>query len=246
MMAPTCPKCLTVLPADDINVAKDLAYCRACNLAHALSDLVDDEILANPPDLQHPPAGTWHEPGTVDTVIGASHRSWAAALGSLAVCLFWNGIVSVFVLVALSGTLYNLGVELPSWFPAPEMNDKTMGWGAVLFLWLFLTPFIAIGIAMAVVFLSSLAGRTELRLRPDLGTIFVGIGPLGWTRRFDPAFVQAVKLHEKTWRDSDGDVRNQREIHLGLQNGKTFKFGSMLRDERRRFLVAALRQALSK
>jgi hypothetical protein len=244
MTAPTCPKCLAVLPAEDINVAKDVAYCRACNLAHALSGLVDDEGPATPPDLQRPPAGTWYRPGPVDTVIGASHRSLPAALGSLAVCLFWNGIVSVFVLVALSGTLHNLGVTLPGWFPAPEMNDETMSWGVVLFLWLFLTPFIVIGAGMVLYFLSALAGHTEVRLRQGMGTLFVGIGPLGWTRRFDPALVHTVKLRDKTWRDSDGDARRQRKIHLELQNGKTLEFGSTLREERQHFLVAALRQAL--
>jgi hypothetical protein len=31
MVTPTCPKCKQAIPSEDVNVAKDVAYCRACN-----------------------------------------------------------------------------------------------------------------------------------------------------------------------------------------------------------------------
>ena len=244
MTVPFCPKCQGLLPAADINVAKDLAYCRACNLAHALSGLVaEQELVSAPCDLQRPPAGTWYDQGPVDTVIGASHRSWPAALGALAVCLFWNGIVSVFVLIALSDSLHKLGIEAPAWFPAPKMNDRTMDWGAVVFLWLFLTPFIAIGSGMLLYLLSAVAGRTEVRLCQNQGTIFVGIGPLGWKRRFSTALVHTVTLREKIRQGKNGNTAQQ-EVHLELQDGETLEFGSMIPEERQHFFVSALRRAL--
>lgn len=127
-------------------------------------------------------------------MIGASHRSLGSALGLLAAGLFWNGIVSIFVLVALSGTFHLLDVRVPEWFPAPITNDAPMGTGMVVFLWIFLTPFIVIGMGMILGFLSSLAGKTEARLEGNCGTVFTGIGFLGWTRRFDPGNVQRVTI----------------------------------------------------
>lgn len=80
--------------------------------------------------------------------IGATHRSIGSAIGLLLFALFWNGIVSVFVLFAIAGTLKQFNIGLPEWFPAPNMNGEPMSLGMVLFLWIFLTPFIAIGLGM--------------------------------------------------------------------------------------------------
>ena len=113
------------------------------------------------------------------TVIGATHRSLGAAIGSLAIALFWNGIVSVFVLVATASTLQLFDVGVPEWFPAPNLGKTPMGTGMTIFLWIFLTPFIVIGLAMIGAFLSSLAGRTEVQLGNSEGILFAGIGPLG-------------------------------------------------------------------
>ena len=43
---------------------------------------------------------------------------------------------SVFVLVALAGTLRNLGIPLPHWFPAPNMNGSPISVGMTIFLWI--------------------------------------------------------------------------------------------------------------
>jgi 5-methylcytosine-specific restriction endonuclease McrA len=32
MVTPTCRKCKQAIPGEDVNVANDVAYCRACNL----------------------------------------------------------------------------------------------------------------------------------------------------------------------------------------------------------------------
>src|ERR1035438_2096743 len=33
MVIPTCSRCGKVIPSEDVNVANDVAYCRACNLS---------------------------------------------------------------------------------------------------------------------------------------------------------------------------------------------------------------------
>ena len=87
MPTPTCLKCGRVIASDDINVAQDVAYCRACNLSQRLSDLTDDEPGAAV-DLNRPPNGAWFTNGIGGTFIGAVHRNLLTAGGLLFVTLF--------------------------------------------------------------------------------------------------------------------------------------------------------------
>ena len=235
------------MPAEDLNVSTDVALCRPCGLFHKLSSLVDpaepEEVASV--DLSRPPAGAWYRRDGDVTVMGVSHRSLPTAAGLLFFCLFWNGIVSVFVALALSSTLRLLGWSRPDWFPGPRMNGADMGWPITIGLWLFLTPFILIGLAMLAGFLSALGGRTEVTLRDGQGMIFGGIGPVGWRRRFRLEDVRAVRLGEKTWRNRRGVERQTHEIRIELREGKPLRLGSGLSEERRGFLLGALRQELA-
>ena len=133
----------------DLNVANDVALCRNCGLVHKFSSLVQAADLNQGVDLNCPPPGTWYRDNGLSAVVGATHRSSSAVMGLLCISLFWNGIVSVFVLFAFSATLRLLSAPIPAWLPSPK-NAGNMGWGITIFLWLFLTPFIVIGLAMLV------------------------------------------------------------------------------------------------
>jgi len=244
MVTPTCSRCGRAIPSDDVNVANDIAYCRVCNLAHPLSGLTQGTGLDSNLDLSNPPSGAWYRSDGAGLVIGATHRSLGAAVGALAVALFWNGIVSVFVLLALASTLRNLDVQLPGWLPAPAMNDSSMGAGMTIFLWLFLTPFIFIGLTLIGTFLSSLAGRTEVRLTGAEGVVFTGIGALGYRRRFDASSVKEVRLEDIQWRGRHGQRRSKTGILIETSDGKQVRLGSMLAPERRKFVAGALRKVL--
>jgi hypothetical protein len=161
MRTPTCSNCGKTIPPDDVNVARDVAFCRACNLAYPLSSLASGLALDAKVDLHQPPPGCWHRRTGMGSLAGASHRSLGMALPLLGVALFWNGIVSVFVLLAVSSTLHLLNVPMPEWFPAPRMNDEAMGTGMTIFLWIFLTPFIVIGLGMIGGFLSGRQDGSE-------------------------------------------------------------------------------------
>ncbi len=235
MRDPICPNCGKTIPVDDMNVARDIALCRSCNQVHSLSELVDNHALDPKVDLHRPPKGCWHRPSGMGEAVGASHRSLLMALPLLGVALFWNGIVSVFVLLAVAATLHLLNVNVPEWFPAPKMNGKTMGTGMTIFLWIFLTPFIVIGAGMIGGFLSCIAGKTVVRVERGRVGIATGIGPLCWTRRFDASDLKKIRIVE-TRNDNGSDSK---EIVAELKSGRSLKFGSMLRDERRRFLASA-------
>jgi hypothetical protein len=196
-------------------------------------------------ELNRPPPGAWSKNASMGgTVIGATHRSLGKAVGALGICLFWNGIVSVFVLIAIASTIQHLRGSVPDWFPAPKFDNKPMSTGMTIFFWIFLTPFIVIGLGMVCAFFSYLFGRTEVWLRKEQGTIFTGVGALGYRRRFDMRQVKQVSIKEYVSRNNDGEANRKDMIVLETREGRLFKFGSMLREDRRNYVAAALRKAI--
>ena len=246
MVTPTCPKCRRVVPGEDINVPADVALCRPCNVAYKLSELAQGSGIDPKIDLSRPPKGAWQRASGLATIIGATHRSLGGAFGLFLFAAFWNGIISIFVAFALSSTLALLGLDRPGWFPKPIMNGGPMGAGMTIFLWLFLTPFIVVGLALIAGFFSCLAGRTEVRVRHGQGEVFTGVGSLGFTKKFNREAIKEVRIEDFQWRDSDGDRRRNTHILIELLQGKPIKFGSSLTDERRQFVAAALRAAVVK
>ena len=240
MPAPTCTKCRRVIPPDDINVAKDVAYCRDCNISYRLSDLTYDNDIGASVNLNDPPKGAWYRSDGGGTVIGATNRSAGAALVMVFFALYWNGIVSVFVVLALTSTLHLLHVPLPVWFPAPKMNNSTMGPGETAFLWLFLTPFITVGLFVTGACLSGLFGKTEARIENTQGKLFTGVGALGWKRTFDPSQVRDVRINQS--RNNQG--KDMFVIVIETREGKQLKLGSLLTNERQQFVLGALRKTL--
>ena len=237
MKQPQCPQCQRLIPSEDVNVVSDVAYCRSCNAGHLLSELIDP-VLDAYIDLNRPIEGTWHRLTFQGVELGVSHRSAVAALGTLAAAVFWNGIVSVFVVIALSGTVNVMGKTAPEWFPAPEMNDQTMGVGMVIFMWLFLTPFILVGLFLIFSVFLALGGKTTVRIERDQGALFTGIGPIGYKRRFSVREVEKVSI--------DRSERNDAEsVQILLKSGKDLKFGSILSNEKRVFIGSALRKILA-
>jgi hypothetical protein len=242
-VTPTCPRCKRVIPSEDVNVANDIAFCRTCNLSHRLSTLTFGTNVDENVDLSRPPAGTWFQREGDGMTVGATNRSLGQAFGLLFFALFWNGIVSVFVCLAAASTLHHLGVSMPGWLPAPFAKSPNIPIGMTIFLWVFLTPFITVGVVVFASFLSCLAGRTEVRVQSGEGIIFSGIGPLGLRKRFAASSVREVRIEDRRWRDSDGDSRRNTQIIIETDS-KRIKFGSMLTNERRRFLASVVKKEL--
>lgn len=194
-------------------------------------------------DLRHPPKGTWFAKHGENTTIGATNRNLANGIGSLFFALFWNGILSIFLVVAISSTLHHLHVHLPAWFPAaPKMEGGgEMDAGMTNFLWIFLTPFILIGLFVAGFCLNSFIGHTEVTVAGPRGNVFTGIGRLGWNRSFDATQIKTIKIHQKP----GGEGADTISILIETCEGKQIKLGSMLSNERRQFMLAALRKTLS-
>ncbi len=231
-----CLSCSREVPEADVNVGEGVAFCRECGHLSRLAEILDATPESGIPILpSQPPAGCRVFDDGMETRVIASARSAGAAAGVTFAALFWNGIVSVFVLLALGGTIQAIAGSLPSWFPAP--GNLSMPIGVLLFLWIFLLPFIGIGLMLLGSMLTAMAGRLEVRVRGAEGTIFTGVGPFGWRRRFDAGQVKSVRLGKTTWSQND-----ERQPCILIEAEKTHRFGSVLASDRREWMAAALRQ----
>jgi hypothetical protein len=240
-----CPDCDESIDSDAINIKEGIALCPKCGMLSRLSDLnysarSIQEILSQPPD------GCSIQPVGLGVIATASLRSIAGFLGAAAFALFWNGIVSVFVLIALAGLYANLIGPLPAWFPAPglkegkpEMNGEAMGLGMTLFLCVFLIPFVTVGVGMTVAAIINLVGKVEVVIDELDSWVATGIWVFKWKRRFDPRRVHAISYGTAAWQ-SDGATN--RVIELAAD--RTIKFGSLLQSDRMEWLKAVLNDLL--
>ncbi len=238
-----CRHCQTEIPPDDVNVGEGVAYCRACNELSRLAEMLGLEDDDHPTiDLSNPPDGCRVRDEGSQLVVTASARSLGGAAGALFFALFWNGLLSVFVVIAIAQTVSLAGGTLPGWFPAPSGSSNGFGGGVggVLFLWLFLTPFIVVGVVVSAAAITSLFGRSEVILRGGMGRLRTGVGPFTWGRRFDASNVQDVRLGLSTWTKND-----QRQPTVIIDTGKKkIRFGSLLKPARRAWMATALRELL--
>jgi len=158
----------------------------------------------------------------------------------LGICVFWNGIVAVFMFIAYGSLLAMLGI-IPKG-SLPLVNGVPPTWGMTIFLLLFLIPFELVGLVLLLAFLHAVFGRVRVKIAGDEGTVFSGIGPFGIRRRFRLADVRRIRERTKTVRGSDGDSHKKTEIEI--EGDTTLRFGSGLPDKRRRWLCATLRSIL--
>lgn len=258
-MATTCP-CGAMIEIDDINIAEGVALCRRCGKVSRLGALAGDAVVGplgamagrSPTEAAEerkaaalargePPPGCGMSDYGDRVVLGVSARSTSSAAGLLFFCAFWNGIVSIFLLLLFASIVGHLGVTLPAWFPNPMHGQSSnMPLGVTIFMALFLTPFVAVGLGMFWALLVSLMGRVEVRLRGPEGVVFTGVGPVGWKRRFDADRVLAVRFMEG---DIEVNSRKQRVIVIKTED-KDLSFGTGLPDRRRLWLGGVLKTML--
>jgi hypothetical protein len=151
--------------------------------------------------------------------------------------IFWNGIVSVFVLLAIAGLYTNLIGPLPSWFPSPfqSAGNNSMPLGVTLFLCIFLTPFILIGLCMLGMLFLFVIGSVHVQLDGQSASVRTGIGPFRWRQRFDASCVRSVTIGRTEWQQN-----GKHKPVICIEADRTVKFGSMLSEERRNWLHAVL------
>jgi hypothetical protein len=215
-MSTICPSCRSAIAVDDINVSTDLALCRACGKSFRFSEIVG-EPSSGVPDLNSPPPGAFFEQLPDGFRVGATTRSGMAVFLVPFTCVWAGG--------SLSG-IYGSQIVKGHFALGPS---------------LFGLPFL-----IGSCFLISLCalytmGQMTVTKSSDRLSIFVGVGGLGWTRNY-------LWSDFRTIRDdyASGSMNWNRQGRLiALEGKRRAAFGSLWTDERRYFVLQAIRAFLN-
>lgn len=210
-MKPTCPQCSAAIPPTEVNVAANVASCPQCSEVFALSDIVSTQDIDPEFDITAPPKGAWFDEDFRGWRIGASTRS-AAALFLVPFMCVWSG--------------FSLGGIYGSQLLKGEFNPT---------LSLFGIPFVLGTLLFGSIAVMSVVGRVDVIVVDGAGIVFTGVGPLGWTRRFD--WSEVTKIEEDVGPHSSGSSG----YVLSFVGATRLKFGGMLSDPRRYYLLQGLR-----
>jgi len=217
-MGTICPSCKSTIPVEDINVATDLALCRACGKTFHLSEIVDGPLPTGA-DLASPPRGVWYERRPNGFCVGATTRS-PLALFLIPFTCAWSGIsmFGIYGMQFISGRLS-------------------------LMASLFGLPFLVGTVFLIAGCLMTLAGKTVITRDADRLLIFNGVGWLGLTRNYSWSDFRSAREDFTT--SSSGYTANRRgRTTIALEGKRKITFGSMWTSDRRYFVLNALRSEL--
>jgi hypothetical protein len=208
-----CPLCRSAIGLEDINVSTDIALCRSCGKTFQFSE-ISGGGAASVPDLATPPAGAWFEQIPGGFRVGGSTRSWLALFIVPFTCVWAGGSLSgIYGKQILSGHF-----------------DVTTS--------MFGLPFLIGSIFLIGLCAMTVAGKVEVAQNGDRLSVFIGVGWLGWTRNYLASDFSSVRED----RGLTGFNFNQRAMVVVLEGKRRAAFGSMLSEERRYFVLSALRK----
>jgi hypothetical protein len=211
-----CPNCRQAIPAAQMNAAADTAICARCDEAFSLSSIIAAGGADTNFDIHNPPLGASFE----ETVHGWNLTSTTRSK------MAW--FLVPFMIVWSGGSL---GGIYGSQFLKGQFD---------LEMSLFGIPFLLGTLFFGTIAAMTVIGRVVISLDRDDGTIFTGIGPLGWTRRFDWNSITKIEDDFASHRGSD-----QQSRVISLVGQSKISLGTMLTEERRYYLLNALRQLLA-
>ena len=81
----------------------------------------------------------------------------------------------------------------------------------------------------------SVVNLSEVVVTGTDGRVRTGFGPFNWTRRFDPSRVKRVVIAQTSY-----EQNGQRKPLIQIEADRTIKFGSLLPDERRAWMLGVL------
>lgn len=213
----TCPRCGNRLPSADINVAADTALCRACGSTYKFSELVSGGSFLSF-DPAHPPEGTAFRQDADGIRVSATARSAEAWFLVPFMCV-WSG----FSLSGIYGTQIRKGIF--------DLGSSLFG-----------IPFLLGTLSLGAYAAMRVGGRVTVAWKGDECSVYTGVGPIGWMRRFRWSTVQQITEDDAAYGPRGG--AKYRLIRIDALNGphvRSIKFGTLLSTERRQFLLSVLR-----
>ncbi len=208
-----CPSCHAPIPPEDVNVGTDLALCRTCGKTTAFSSIAGVERLPKI-DLSSPPphvkVGT-----TADNQLLIIYKRISPIVYFLIpFTLLWSGMT-----VGIT-----FGQQLKRGFDLQQS--------------LFALPFLFGSLPLLAIIVHLLCGRWEIRAGDGSGSVFVGVGSLGWRRAFEYSRASIVSL-QYCGVESNGVRKKAVTV---TTNGKDFKFGALIEEPAKNFIAASLEQ----
>jgi hypothetical protein len=212
----TCPNCAKELPLVDVNVAQDMALCRACGFSGSFLGAtpvprMTDEEMARPPKR----VSLQREFGDALTITCRPQKTTLLFL--IPFTALWSGIS----MTVIYGT---------------QIASGDFDWK----LSLFGLPFLLGTIGFVAAILYTLFGATKVTLAKGRIRIFMGVFGVGRTREMECGRDMAVKIEKSGYR-----VNNVPQPEIVLTSGETkFKFGAMgLSNDVQTYVAAVLRRA---
>lgn len=201
---------------DDINVSTDLALCRACGKSFRFSEIVG-EPSSSGPDLNSPLPGAFFEQLPDGFRVGATTRSGMAVFLVPFTCVWAGGSLSGIYGSQIVKGHFALG---PSLFGLPFLMGS------------------CVLISMCALYTM---GQMTVTKSSDRLSIFAGVGGLGWTRNYSWSDFRTIRDDY-----APGSFNWNRQGRLiALEGKRRVAFGSLWTDERRYFVLHAIRAFLN-
>lgn len=208
----TCPLCRCPISIDDVNVATDLALCRSCGKTSPFS-MVTGSTGLTPGILDSPPRWIRMEEDPLAGTVITYRRKSPMLFFLIPFTAIWSG--------GSVGGIYGSQLYKGEF----DVSQSLFG-----------LPFLAGTIVLLGVVTFLLLGKWVVTLRDGEGSVFVGMGGLGRTRRFTYGRDTQVSLRMTSVKVNDVPQKG-----ICVRNGdKDVIFGTLLKDEAKQFIAAAI------
>ena len=176
-----CPKCQEIVSSNDINISKDICFCKYCNEYFFISEILNnDEYIEAGKMLLNPPKGTWINKYNDQLIIGTFTHS-KNAFFLLPFSLFF----SIISFAGFFGTIKN--------------NENII---FSLFWLIFIIPScILIWKTIYAIF-----GKIEIKYSQNM-IIFIGVGKVG--KKINIKWDLVKKIIRSNSRDNEGHITNE-------------------------------------
>jgi hypothetical protein len=212
-----CPLCQAEISIEDVNVATDLALCRSCGKTSAFS-VVSSSTGIRLANLDNPPRWIRVDEELLGGTTIVYRKRSPVLFFLIPFTLVWSGgsIGGIYVTQLVRGKF--------------DLSQSLFG-----------LPFLAGTVVLLAVIAFLLLGRWAITLRDGEGTVFVGVGGLGWTRHFRYGRDTLVSLRATSLK-----VNGVPQQGILVRNGnEDFVFGALLKDEAKQYVGAAIMRAAS-
>lgn len=206
-----CLHCNANIALDDVNVATDIALCRACGKTSSFA-LVSGTAEVSATNLLHTPKHLQVSKDQHGTTL-IYRKTSAILLLLIPFTALWSG-----------GSMWGIY--------GTQISEGRFDLGQSLFG----LPFLFGTLVLLSVITFLLFGKWVITLHKNTGRVFLGVGPIGWIRHFIYDSNSIISL-----RGSSVKINNVPQQVIHIRNGTAeFQFGATLPPEAKQYIAATI------